>query len=252
MMPAAGTTPKGAGSEESAARWVRCMFGRVARRYDLLNHLLSFNMDKRWRARTVERIAEVLARPGAKVLDLCCGTGDVLLSMEERCGAAAGSRAAIFGSDFCHPMLLEARRKIGKSQLRSPLFEADALSLPLAHESLDLLTVAFGFRNLANYQRGLYELERVLKPGGVLAVLEFSQPTNRVFGALYRFFSKYVLPLVGGLISGSRDAYAYLPESIRNFPRPEELAHQMRDCGFSSVDFERMTFGVVALHVAKK
>ena len=252
MMPAAGTTPKGAGSEESAARWVRGMFGRVARRYDLLNHLLSFNMDKRWRARTVERIAEVLARPGAKVLDLCCGTGDVLLSMEERCGAAAEPRASIFGSDFCHPMLMEARRKIGAARLHSPLFEADALSLPLAHESLDLLTVAFGFRNLANYQRGLYELERVLKPGGVLAVLEFSQPTNRVFGALYRFFSKYVLPLVGGLISGSRDAYAYLPESIRNFPRPEELAHQMRDCGFSSVDFERMTFGVVALHVAKK
>ena len=257
MTPAAGTTPKGASSEESAARWVRGMFGRVAGRYDLLNHLLSFNLDKRWRRRTVERLADVLAQPHAKVLDLCCGTGDVLLSMEARRGAmasspAANSRAAVLGSDFCHPMLIEARRKIGGAHLHSPLFEADALSLPLAHESLDLITVAFGFRNLANYQRGLYELERVLKPGGVLAVLEFSQPTNRVFGALYRFFSKYVLPLVGGLISGSRDAYSYLPESIRKFTRPEELAHQMRDCGFSSVEFERMTFGVVALHLAKK
>lgn len=252
MMPAAGTTPKGATTEESAARWVRGMFGRVAGRYDLLNHLLSFNLDKRWRARTVERVAEVLQRPSVKVLDLCCGTGDVLLSMEARRSSAPGARAAIFGSDFCHPMLIEARRKIDGARLRSPLFEADALALPLAHESLDLITVAFGFRNLANYQRGLYELERVLKPGGVLAVLEFSQPTNRVFGALYRFFSKYVLPLVGGLVSGSREAYSYLPESIRKFPRPEELAHQMRHCGFSSVEFERMTFGVVALHLAKK
>jgi demethylmenaquinone methyltransferase / 2-methoxy-6-polyprenyl-1,4-benzoquinol methylase len=247
MMPAAGTTPKGANSEESAARWVRGMFGRVAGRYDFLNHLLSFNLDKRWRARTVERVADILAQPHAKVLDLCCGTGDVLLFMEARRG-----NAFILGSDFCHPMLIEARRKIGGTQLLSPLFEADALSLPLAHESLDLITVAFGFRNLANYQRGLYELERVLKPGGVLAVLEFSQPTNRAFRALYRFFSKYVLPFVGGLISGSREAYSYLPESIRKFPSPEDLAHQMRDCGFSSVEFERMTFGVVALHLAKK
>lgn len=252
LPPAAGTTPKGASSEESAARWVRGMFGRVAGRYDLLNHLLSFNLDKRWRKRTVERLADVLAQPHVKVLDLCCGTGDVLLTMESRRGVLAESRRAVLGSDFCHPMLIEARRKIEGARLHSPLFEADALSLPLARESLDLITVAFGFRNLANYQRGLYELERVLKPGGVLAVLEFSQPTNRVFGALYRFFSKHVLPLVGGLISGSRDAYSYLPESIRKFPRPEELAHQMRDCGFSSVEFERMTFGVVALHVARK
>jgi demethylmenaquinone methyltransferase/2-methoxy-6-polyprenyl-1,4-benzoquinol methylase len=252
MKAAAGTTPKGATSEESAARWVRGMFGRVARRYDLLNHLLSFNLDKRWRRSTVERVADVLARPGAKALDLCCGTGDVLLSLEARRGAAAGSRAAVFGSDFCHPMLIEANRKIAKARLHSLLFEADALSLPLAHESFDLITIAFGFRNLANYQRGLCELERVLKPGGVLAVLEFSQPTNKLFGALYGFFSKYMLPLVGGLISGSRDAYSYLPESIRKFPSPEELARQMRDAGFSSVDYERMTCGAVALHLATK
>jgi demethylmenaquinone methyltransferase/2-methoxy-6-polyprenyl-1,4-benzoquinol methylase len=247
MTPAAGTTPKGTNGEEAAARWVRGMFGRVAARYDLLNHLLSFNLDRRWRARTVQRVADVLARPNVRVLDLCCGTGDVLLSLEAQRGGAA-----IFGSDFCHPMLMEARRKIAAAQLRSPLFEADALALPLAPESLDLITVAFGFRNLTSYRRGLDELERVLKPGGVLAVLEFSQPTNRLFGALYGFFSTRVLPFVGGLISGSREAYSYLPESIRKFPGPDELARQMRDAGFSSVEFERLTFGAVALHLGRK
>ncbi len=247
MTPAAGTTPTGTNSEEAASRWVRGMFGRVASRYDLLNHLLSFNLDRRWRARTVQRVAEVLARPDAKVLDLCCGTGDVLLSLEAR-----QSGATVLGSDFCHPMLLEAQRKITAARLRSPLFEADALALPLAPESLDLITVAFGFRNLTSYRRGLSELERVLKPGGVLAVLEFSQPINRLFGALYGFFSTRVLPFVGGLISGSREAYSYLPESIRKFPGAEELARQMRDAGFSSVEFERLTFGAVALHLGRK
>src|SRR5260370_41142170 len=210
-----GTTPEGIIGEEAASRWVRGMFGRVAPRYDLLNHLLSFNLDKRWRARTVERVADVLARPGAKVLDLCCGTGDVLLSLEAHKGSA------VFGSDFCHPMLIEAQRKIASRKLRSPLFEADALALPLAAGSLDLITIAFGFRNLTNYGRGLEELARALKPGGVLAILEFSQPGNRLFGAPYGFFSTRVLPWVGGMISGSRDAYSYLRQPTRNFPGPE-------------------------------
>jgi len=241
-----GTTPEGITGEEAASRWVRGMFGRVAARYDLLNHLLSFNLDKHWRARTVERVADVLARPGAKVLDLCCGTGDVLLSLEARLAGAA-----VFGSDFCHPMLIEAQRKIASRKLRSPLFEADALALPLASGSLDLITIAFGFRNLANYGSGLKELARVLKPGGVLAILEFSQPTNRPFAALYGFFSTRVLPWIGGLISGSRDAYSYLPESIRKFPGAEELARQMQAAGFATVEFERLTFGAVALHIGK-
>jgi demethylmenaquinone methyltransferase/2-methoxy-6-polyprenyl-1,4-benzoquinol methylase len=132
------------------------------------------------------------------------------------------------------------------------LFEADALALPLAAGSLDLITVAFGFRNLANYQDGLIELARVLKPGGVLAVLEFSQPRNKTFAAAYGFFSTRVLPFVGGSISGSREAYSYLPESIRKFPGAEDLAAQMRSAGFAQVEFERMTFGSVALHIARK
>jgi demethylmenaquinone methyltransferase/2-methoxy-6-polyprenyl-1,4-benzoquinol methylase len=224
---------------EDKARWVQGMFGRIAGRYDLLNHLLSFNLDKRWRARAVKRISNVLV-PGARALDLCCGTGDVLLALENH-------GAWIAGSDFCHPMLLEARRKC-----RSPLFEADALNLPLSNNSLDLITCAFGFRNLANYEKGLEEFLRVLKPGGVAAILEFSQPTNRVFGALYGFFSARVLPWIGGMVSGSRDAYLYLPESIKTFPAAEDLASQMKSAGFERVEFERMTGGAVALHLGYK
>jgi demethylmenaquinone methyltransferase/2-methoxy-6-polyprenyl-1,4-benzoquinol methylase len=242
-----GTTPAGVTGEEAASRWVRGMFGRVAARYDLLNHLLSFNLDKRWRARTVERVSDVLMRPGARAVDLCCGTGDVLLSL-----AGKGGPAAVYGSDFCHPMLIEAQRKIAHRGARSPLFEADALALPLASDSLDLITIAFGFRNLANYRRGLQELVRALKPGGVLAILEFSQPTNRPFAALYGFFSAHILPRIGGMISGSRDAYSYLPESIQKFPGAEDLATQMRAAGFSQVEFERLTFGAVALHIGRK
>jgi len=233
-----GTTPPGATGEQAAARWVRGMFGRIAGRYDLLNHLLSFNLDRRWRARTVKRVQDVLARPEARVLDLCCGTGDVLADIERH------RRPGVFGSDFCHPMLMEARRKVV-----SPLFEADALALPLADASLDLITVAFGFRNLANYHRGLDELRRVLKPGGVVAILEFSQPTNPVFAAVYSFFSRRVLPRIGGWISGSPEAYSYLPESIRKFPGAGDLAEEMRRAGFARVEFERMTGGAVALHL---
>ncbi|MBZ5633572.1 MAG: class I SAM-dependent methyltransferase [Acidobacteriia bacterium] len=241
-----GTTPQGAANEQAAAQWVRGMFGRIAPRYDLLNHLLSFNLDKRWRARMVARVTEILDRPDARVLDLCCGTGDVLLALEGR------AWRPLLASDFCHPMLVEARRKISSRGFRSPVFEADALTLPLAGDSLDLITVAFGFRNLANYERGLQEMLRVLKPGGVAAILEFSQPSNPAFRALYGFFSTRVLPRIGGIVSGSPDAYTYLPESIRKFPGAEQLAEKMRRSGFSRVEFERLTGGAVALHLGYK
>jgi demethylmenaquinone methyltransferase / 2-methoxy-6-polyprenyl-1,4-benzoquinol methylase len=236
-----GTTPPGVSGEQATSRWVRGMFGRIAGRYDLLNHLLSFNLDKRWRAKAVDRVAAVLERPDARVLDLCCGTGDVLFALEKR------GKATTFGSDFCHPMLIQARRKVA-----SPLFEGDALALPLADDSLDLITVAFGFRNLANYGRGFEELLRVLKPGGTLAILEFSQPTNRAFASLYGFFSTRVLPWIGGMVSGSREAYSYLPESIRKFPGADQLASEMRAAGFKRVEFDRMTGGTVALHLGRK
>jgi demethylmenaquinone methyltransferase/2-methoxy-6-polyprenyl-1,4-benzoquinol methylase len=214
------------------------MFGRVAHRYDLVNHLLSMNIDRLWRARTVECVREISRRPGARVLDLCCGTGDLLVALEK------DREAAVLGSDFCHPMLLGAA---GKTK-GSPLFEADAMQLPLASDSFDVITIAFGFRNLANYEEGLRELRRVLRPGGILAILEFSQPPNAAFAAMYNWYSRKVLPVIGGMISGSRDAYAYLPESVRRFPGPEELSAMMARAGFAGVRFERMTGGIVALH----
>jgi demethylmenaquinone methyltransferase/2-methoxy-6-polyprenyl-1,4-benzoquinol methylase len=161
------------------------------------------------------------------------------------------SAPLIFGSDFCHPMLVETIRKAGARNARTSVFEADALQLPLADASLDLITCAFGFRNFANYRKGLVELRRVLRPGGMLAILEFSQPPNRLFAGLYAFYSKHVLPRIGALISGSSDAYTYLPESVRKFPSAELLAEEMRAAGYMDVEFERMTFGVVALHIGR-
>ena len=238
-----GTTPEGARTEQEAATWVRGMFGRIAPRYDLANHLLSFKIDKLWRARTVRRLRPVLERPGARVLDICCGTGDLVLALQRACPRP------VFGSDFCHPMLLAAREKIASRHAASQLFESDALRLPVRDGALDLITVAFGFRNLANYEDGLREMRRVLRPGGMAAILEFSQPPNAIFGAVYGFYSRHILPWIGGALTGSRDAYRYLPESIRKFPDAPRLAEEMRRAGFRDVDYRRFTGGSVALHV---
>jgi demethylmenaquinone methyltransferase/2-methoxy-6-polyprenyl-1,4-benzoquinol methylase len=241
-----GTTPAGAVDEREAARWVRAMFGRVAHRYDLANHLLSFNIDRYWRTRTVSRVRDVLLTPGARVLDLCCGTGDLLLALE------SPRASSLMGTDFCHPMLTAAAIKIARRRSRSLLFESDVLQLPLSDASLDLITVAFGFRNLANYENGLKEMSRVLSPSGKAAILEFSQPSNRLFARVYELYSRKLLPSIGGVLTGSKDAYTYLPESVRKFPPPEELASMMRQAGFTDVTFESMTGGIVALHVGSR
>jgi len=261
-----GAAPQGACDEQEAARWVRGMFARVAHRYDLANHLLSFNIDRHWRSHTVRRLRPILERPDACVLDLCCGTGDLTLALLRPLrdvGQAlppanspadpVGRRKRlphIFGSDFCHPMLISARAKIGRRRAPASLFEADALRLPLRDGSLDLVTVAFGFRNLANYEAGLVEMRRVLRPGGMAAILEFSQPPNAAFRALYNCYSRRILPWIGGALSGSRDAYNYLPESVSRFPSAGELAENMRRVGFAEVRFEYLTGGIVALHLA--
>ena len=243
MPPPKGTTPAGAASEEQASRWVRDMVSRVAHRYDFANHILSFNIDRHWRSRTVAETSAILLRPDARVLDICCGTADLLIALEST------RRRQCFGSDFCHPMLTAANAKLRKSGLRSQVFESDALRLPVRDASLDLITVAFGFRNLTNYDAGLVEMRRVLRPGGMAAILEFSQPPNRAFAALYAFYSRRILPIIGGLVSGARDAYTYLPESVRKFPDAPELSQRMRAAGFDDVRFIRMTFGIVALHL---
>jgi demethylmenaquinone methyltransferase / 2-methoxy-6-polyprenyl-1,4-benzoquinol methylase len=241
-----GTTPDGIQDPQQAAAWVRGMFGRIAPRYDLLNHLLSLNIDRYWRARTVRSVSQILANPDARVLDVACGTGDLMFAL------AARGRAEVFGSDFCHPMLVAADMKAKGRASRTLLFEADALQLPAASSSLDLITIAFGFRNLANYQHGLAEFFRILKPGGCLAILEFSTPPNALVARCYDFYSRAILPAIGGWISGSREAYSYLPESVRKFPNAPELAEQMRAAGFGNVRFHRMTAGVVALHIGER
>jgi len=219
------------------------MFGRIAPRYDLLNHLLSMNIDRHWRARTVSSVAPILEKPGAKVLDVCCGTGDLTLALNSR-----SQSATVFGSDFCHPMLEKANGKTAHGRW----FEADALQLPIAGASFDLVTTAFGFRNLTNYSGGLGEVRRILKPGGTIAILEFSTPPNPLLAELYGFYSRSILPAIGGMISGSKDAYTYLPESVRKFPDADGLADQMRDAGYVNVRFERMTLGIVALHLGDR
>ena len=248
MKTAEGTTPTGARNQQEAAAWVRGMFGRVAPRYDLLNHLLSFHIDRYWRAVTVRRVAHILERPGARVLDLCCGTGDLTLALQKR-ASQKQRKTVVFGSDFCHPMLTAAAEKSARRGARTPFFEADAMRLPLADAGFDLLTVAFGFRNLADYDAGLREMRRLLKPGGVAAILEFTTPPNALVRAANDFYSGRVLPIIGGWISGARDAYSYLPESVRKFPGADALAGNMRRAGFSEVNFEYLTGGMVALHL---
>jgi demethylmenaquinone methyltransferase / 2-methoxy-6-polyprenyl-1,4-benzoquinol methylase len=239
-----GTTPQGSRTEQEAARWVRAMFGRVAPRYDLANHLLSANVDRYWRNRTVARVRDVLRRPGARVLDLACGTGDLLIALERDAGRG------LLGSDFCHPMLTGASAKLERGRLKSVLLESDALALPFGDSTLDLITISFGYRNLANYRDGLVEMRRVLRTGGVLAILEFTQPPNPAFAALYNWYSRKVLPVIGGAISGAPEAYKYLPESVRKFPDAPELARMIEESGFSKVDWEYLTFGMAALHIA--
>ncbi len=243
---AAGTTPPGALNEEQASRWVRRMFEDVAPKYDLLNHLLSFNIDRGWRRRLIARLQPVLQHPGTVVLDLCCGTGDVLFDLQN------GALSRVIGADFCHPMLVSACDKAKRHGARALLVEGDALRLPMPDASLDAVAIAFGFRNLSNYRAGLDELRRVLKRGGMIAILEFSHPQGLAMKVGYSFYSHILLPAVGGLISGSREAYTYLPESISKFPTATQLRDMMTIAGFIQTDYELLTGGIAALHTGLK
>jgi demethylmenaquinone methyltransferase/2-methoxy-6-polyprenyl-1,4-benzoquinol methylase len=221
------------------AERVRSMFARISSRYDLLNHLLSGNTDKRWRALVVRRVRAEL-QAGARALDVACGTGDLSLAL------SIGGEAHVTGLDFCRPMLdLAAHKSVGRA-IR--YVEGDALALPFADHTFDLVTIAFGLRNLASVEGGLRELLRVTKPGGRAFVLEFSQPVVPGLRALYRLYFKVVLPRIGGLLSGSRFAYEYLPRSVARFPDQRRLAEMMREVGFERVEFENLTGGIAALH----
>ncbi len=241
-----GTQPEGAKTQQEASRQVREMFTRIAPRYDLLNHLLSAQMDRLWRARTARELKPILRRPDALVLDLCCGTGDLAFALQR------GAKARILGADFSHPMLVRARQKASADNGTPPVpfLEADALRLPFAEKSFDLVTSAFGFRNLANYEDGLREIFRVLKSGATLGILEFAEPAPGLLGDAYRFYTRTVLPKVGGWISGDAAAYSYLPKSVGRFFRPEQLVSLLQCVGYVQVRYHLMTLGSVALHLA--
>jgi len=240
--PSKGTRPEGATTEADASRKVREMFTQIAPRYDLLNHLLSLQLDRVWRARTARKLKAILCRPDALALDLCCGTGDLAFAMARK------GKARIIGADFAHAMLVRARAKSEADvDGKVPFLESDALRLPFADESFDLVTAAFGFRNLANYEAGLREMQRVLKPGGTMGILEFTEPPAGLFGDFYRWYFRKILPKLGGAISGDAAAYQYLPSSVARFFRPDELCALMRAVGLKNVDATVWTGGTVAL-----
>ena len=243
-----GTRPQGVRDEREAAAHVREMFGRIAPRYDLLNHLLSLDVDKVWRRRVARKFSAILHNPTARVLDLCCGTGDLALAFRKE--APAG--AEIMACDFVPEMLARARAKAAALGAGVTIVEADALALPFAEGSFDLVSCSFGFRNLSNYERGLLEIFRVLKPGGIAAILEFADPRGKLFGSLYRFYFRRVLPRLGGLISGNGSAYTYLPSSVSKFPSPEALQALLERTGYIEARFARWTGGIVTLHTARK
>lgn len=226
------------------AKAVREMFSGIAARYDLLNHLLSLNIDKRWRTTVADELRDILARQDAVVLDVACGTGDLTLELRRE------AKAGVIGTDFCRPMLAVARQK--ESALGVPYVEADALRLPFGDSTFNALTIAFGLRNLADIRGGLSELLRILRPGGRLFILEFSDPVVPGFKQLFNLYFSRILPFIGGAISGSRGAYEYLPDSVSKFPGQRELAAMMDSVGFENTAFRNLTGGIAALHSGSK
>jgi demethylmenaquinone methyltransferase / 2-methoxy-6-polyprenyl-1,4-benzoquinol methylase len=283
-----GAAPQGTTDAESAAQAVREMFTSIAPRYDLLNHVLSFNIDRVWWRRAARTFREVLSCPDARVLDLCCGTGDMTFALRrqtEKSSPLPSSQSrplarpwrarvpaphnrtlpSIFGADFSHAMLQRALSKSADKSTNNsstdssptnagPMprwIEADALNLPFPGRHFDLVTSAFGFRNLADYDAGLREIVRVLRFGGECGILDFGEPKG-IMGQLYRIYFKQILPRVGTMISGVRGPYAYLPASVECFPEPEEMLARMRRAGFAEASWTPYTFGIAGLYRGRK
>jgi demethylmenaquinone methyltransferase/2-methoxy-6-polyprenyl-1,4-benzoquinol methylase len=235
------------------------MFETIAPRYDLLNHVLSANVDRLWWRKAARRFEEVLARPETAVLDICCGTGDLTMALLKL--RPKGARPILAG-DFARAMLRRGAEKFGPKELHGSgksaagmpyavAIEADALHLPLRAVSLDLIVTAFGFRNLANYEAGLKEFYRALKPGGQLGILEFSEPGGLI-GKAYGVYFRRVLPAIGRAICGKDGAYNYLPSSVGNFPPPDAMVEMMRRAGFEESAWQPYTFGIAGLYTAMR
>jgi demethylmenaquinone methyltransferase / 2-methoxy-6-polyprenyl-1,4-benzoquinol methylase len=237
------TPPRGSAlpKDEDKAAHVRRMFSSIAPRYDLLNHLLSLNIDKRWRRQAVDRLGWE-ARPEGRYLDNCAGTLDLAAELAAR----RGFTGRVVGSDFTYAMLDHGRSKIERTPVDAVC--ADALAMPFGDAVFDGATVGFGVRNLADLDAGLREFARLLRPGARLVILEFTTPVWQPFRALYFFYFLRVLPAIGRLVSRHGSAYSYLPESVLRFPEPAELAARMGTAGFDDVGWETVTGGIAAIH----
>jgi len=231
--------------EEGKRTYVRAVFEQIAPRYDLLNHLLSFNVDRWWRRRALRRL-DWMRAPAGRYLDLCAGTLDVGAQLSRQ----RGFRGFVVGADFAVPML---RAGAGKAAMDvvAPV-AADAQQLPLAEGSMDGAIVAFGIRNVASLDDALAEVHRVLSPGARFVVLEFTTPRSRIVRALYHLYFHRLLPIIGGMISGHRTAYRYLPVSVAHFPAEPVLAERMRAAGFDDVRWTSLSFGIAAIHTGRK
>jgi demethylmenaquinone methyltransferase/2-methoxy-6-polyprenyl-1,4-benzoquinol methylase len=241
-----GARPAGEASEAAAAEQVRGIFEAIAPSYDLLNHLMSMGLDRRWWSRSARRFKDVLARPEAKVLDLCCGTGDMTAALLKLRPADA---EPVIGLDFSAEMLGRARVKYAAAN--AVWVEGDAMRLPYPEASFDLVTAAFGFRNLTNYADGLREIARVLKVGGRIGILDCNQPDG-LSGWGYRMYLHHVLPRIGGMISGERAAYRYLPASIARFPRPPQMLAMLAEAGFVEAEWDGYLLRAAGLYCAVK
>ena len=241
-----GAQPEGTSDEQDAAAAVQAMFDSIAPRYDLLNHVLSGSIDRFWWWRTAGRFRHILSQREARIADVCCGTGDMTMALLRR---RPPQSTPVLAIDFSHQMLLRGAAKFRRHGA-IPV-EADALHLPLRDNSLQLLTTAFGFRNLANYEAGLAEFHRVLAPGGELGILDFSEPGG-LLGRLYAFYFRRILPRIGRMLSGSGGAYTYLPASVERFPAAAEMLDKLEHAGFRNARWTPFTFGIAGLYTACK